>query len=69
MFRQCHGYPFDFAHAPVFLAGIPTGNGVLVINAELSEVSDLRNQEAYQNQGSSEPLFAGICQGLLGTPE
>ena len=25
----------------MFLAGIPTGNGVLVINTELSEVSDL----------------------------
>ena len=41
MFRQCHGYPFDFAHTPVFLAGVPTGHGVLVIDTELFKVSDL----------------------------
>jgi hypothetical protein len=40
MFRQCHGYPFDFAHAPVFLAGIATSDSVPIIDTEPFEVSN-----------------------------
>jgi hypothetical protein len=41
VFGHCHGHPFDFAHAPVFLAGVAAGDGMNMVDTELFEVANL----------------------------